>query len=340
MDLSKIDVEDFLLRLGIQNVKPKGVEVFYSCPFEGHSSGDLNPSTSMQQGSTMFNCFGCGMKGNAIHFLAEFEKISPIEAKRWIRKEFFGGYSVPDGPFVEHIRGIIHTQEEPFAKERVLPTREFFRSTQVDWEGVKKAMDEGKDVDAPLRYMIQRGFTPETLESWGIGYDVIGDRITIPIQFKGDIVGFKARATVLNNTPRYKVLGGFPYEFDTYDTSSYVYGLEYATAHKSIPIVCEGELNALAMWQMGFHGACGISGKHISPTQARQIVKHFRKVCLLMDEEKDAIAAAEVIGNRIPTYIVKQRDWDPADLLMRPDGPVLVNWALDNAPLAALAKVQ
>lgn len=355
LDLSKIDVEDFLVRLGIQNVRQKGDEVFFSCPFEGHASGDMNPSTSMQQGSTMFKCFGCGQKGNAIHFLAEFEKISPIEAKKWIRKEFFGGYNVPDGPFVEHIRSIIQTTDEPFSRDRVLPSRDFFRKTLVDWTAVaKEQLLPSNAWSAAFRYMLDRGFTPEILDAHGIGYDDISERITIPVTFNGKIVGFKARTPFLNEKPRYKVLGGFPYEFDTYDTSSYLYGLEYAASyglgyaasHQSVHVLCEGELNALAMWQMGWHGAFGLSGKHLSEKQARTICKYFDRVVILMDEVKDAREAARIIDNRIPTKIVlkhaasgAERNWDPADLLTIPYGDDALSYFLAEAVPSQLVRV-
>ena len=341
LDLSKIDVEDFLGKLGVQNIKVKGDEVFYSCPFEGHATGDSNPSASMQQGSTMFKCFACGSRGTAINFLADFEKISPIEAKKWLRREFFGGYNVPDGPFVEHIRGIIQTVDEPISRQRVPPDREFIRSTEVDWHGCAAADPADPQLYGWEKYLLNRGFDPDHLESWNIGYDVMSHRVTIPIWYEGQIVGFKARAWEPNVRPRYKVLGGPPYPFDTYDTSSFIYGLEYASrpSRPAQHILCEGELNALAMWQMGFHGACGISGKHLSEKQARLIVKHFSRITILMDEEKDALAAAEIIGNRIPVRIVRERGFDPADMLITSNGDDVIGEYIDAAVPAQLARL-
>lgn len=317
LDFRQIDVEDFLAKLvDPATVRVKGDEVFYSCPFPGHSHGDKNQSASMKIGSTVCHCFGCGFSGNAVTFLAELEGVSPIEAKKWLRKEYFGGYNVPDGPFVEHIRGIVQTSDEPLAREWRPPSADFHKDTLVFWDAVEQNRERaGTD----LGYMIDRGFTTDTLVAFDIGYDDISGRITIPVFMGSQLIGYKARTPRLDEQPRYKVLGDSKgsnvYGFDPYETSAYVYLLEHAAAGPGPHFLCEGELNALAMQQMGFD-ACGISGKFVSPTQARLLVKYFDSLTLIFDEEKDAIEAARMIDNRIPTYIVPKRDVDPADLLL------------------------
>src|SRR5215212_3058360 len=114
-----IDVEEMLNELGLRNVRNTysgGVE--FSCPFPGHSGMDSNPSASMATEEneipdkpgefypkTSFYCFTCGMKGSAVTFLAEYEGISPIQAKRFLIERFAPGEveGIPKGSLLDAV---------------------------------------------------------------------------------------------------------------------------------------------------------------------------------------------------------------------------------------------
>src|SRR6185436_15552899 len=112
IDYQKIDVEQFLQELGMRNVKPDGNEIFFSCPFSGHTHGDLNPSASMQKLTTKVHCFGCGFNGNALTFLAEYENCSPVKAARYIREWLGDDFKEPEGSFLTEI------EEKYFSKKK------------------------------------------------------------------------------------------------------------------------------------------------------------------------------------------------------------------------------
>jgi hypothetical protein len=110
IDYSQIQVEEFLQ--GMHNVRKDGREIFFSCPFPGHSHGDALPSASMQIGTTKVHCFGCGFNGNALTFLAEYENISPLKAARYIREYLGTAFKEPEGALVEEIDAILSPKVE------------------------------------------------------------------------------------------------------------------------------------------------------------------------------------------------------------------------------------
>lgn len=320
MDLGFVVVEDFLNELGMHNVRRDGVEWFFSCPFPGHAHGDSNPSSSMQEGTTLVHCFSCGFSGNAISFLAELEGISPLKARRFIRERFGDGFREPETTFWNEVESSLGSGEAPIKNIRrniILDEHEADRRTE--WDD-----DEGLD------YFISRGFTLKTIREFKIGYDIISDRISIPIRDPhGNLIGFKGRAYKPDMMPRYKILGGVEYGFEPYEANRALFNSD--KVHDNLPvIVCEGELNALKIHQYGFHNAVGISGKILSSWQASLLTSMTSHVTLIFDEDYDALKAAEKLES-INVRIVGAREKDPADM----DADE-VEWELQNAksPLA------
>lgn len=321
IDLEKIDVYEFLSELGINNIKDEGREVKYSCFGDSHYRGDANPSASMEKGTTKFYCFSCGMSGNAVTFLATLENVSPIQSSIWI-KERFGGLEVPQqGKIADTIKDMLNKKVEqkintpaPVLDEKeALKRRVSWKSEEAYFKYIGGEDWESSDV-APFIYMIKRGFSVDTLQDWDIGWDKISERITIPIRdVEGNLLGFKARS--YNKDPKYLVLGGPEYGFEPYETSQVIFGADrFKLADSKHIIVCEGELNAIAMHQHGFKNVVGISGKFISDRQINIIKSLASSVGLIFDELDDSIRAAEKLRYSIPTSVVAAHDKDPADM--------------------------
>lgn len=303
----------------MNNIRREGKDWWYSCFSDQHYRGDANPSASMEQGTTRFYCFSCGMHGNAITFLSELENVSPIQAAIWI-KERFGGGSVPDqATILDNVKEILRKKPATRTND-VLPVideQEALRR-QVDWKSAKAWLEysggERDGWDKYLDYMLDRGFTAEILDKFQIGIDKISERICIPIRNEdGKLVGFKGRSLEENPRARYIVLGGPEYGFEPYQTKKILFGLDKADKGKEL-IVCEGELNAIALHQHGFTNSVGISGKILSEEQVELIRKNGQKVVLIFDEEEDAINNAKKLRTYIPTSIVPSHDKDPADM--------------------------
>lgn len=318
---SNVDVDtlDFLRKLGMQNIREQGQEVFYSCPFPGHNNGDVHPSASMKKGSTEFYCFGCGESGNAVTFLAKHEGISPAVAYDLIRREFGAGFKELKSTLGEEIEGILHPEkiDEPPSNLPIDPNwlDEFY----INWKLVKMALSDGDEVSEPLEYMISRGFAWDLLREWQIGYDPHSNRITIPcFNLAGDLIGFKGRAWHPEQQPRYLVIGGRHYGFEPYSVGKALFGIdrifdsEAYTSNQQL-LVVEGELNTISMHYKGFDNAVSCGKKEISDVQAEMLVELADELVFIFDEEADALKAAEKVEGRTRSFIGAPHDRDPAD---------------------------
>ena len=76
-------IDDLLARLDIVDVidarvklKKQGKNYGACCPFHNEKT----PSFSVSQEKQFYHCFGCGVHGNAIDFLMEYERLEFVEA--------------------------------------------------------------------------------------------------------------------------------------------------------------------------------------------------------------------------------------------------------------------
>lgn len=309
MELDKVDVVDFLSALGIRQITDDGEEVQYSCPFPYHGNGDATPSAYMNKKSTAFFCHGCKAKGNAIHFLAQLEGISPLLSAKFIRERYGRGFIDPGsgGGLVAELESMFSSEQEE--QEEVNP--------EIEYE-LDPLNDEARD------YLEKRGFNVSTIRRFEIGIDPITGRIAIPIRdFSGRLVGFKARS-YKQETPKYLVLGDRKsvardrFGFKTYEKSQVLFSGP-KDGYPGPGILCEGEFNAIALFQMGRRNALAISGSQLSQRQCELLKQKITSVTLFFDDDAagntctaDAIQKLEPY---MPVRVVEPHEMDPADYL-------------------------
>ena len=325
-DYEKIDVVDFLKGLGVRNVRDQGYEVSYSCPFvDGHRDGlDTHPSATMSKvtiikddGSelppTTFYCFTCGKAGTAVSFLAEYEGVSPLIARKMLKERFGMAFREPQGSFAREISDFLDTDKRETEVERIQDISPYeLNQRWLDWHDLSSP---------PVRYMIERGFSSETLSSFAVGYDKISDRISIPVFDEHNrLVGFKGRTYKAEDSrPRYMVLGGKDYNFEPYDVSKVLFALPRAIqtdrylSNDHALIVTEGELNAISMHQKDFVNTVGISGQYLSDVQAKLLTQRTTRVMLMFDDDEKAITAAKKLEKKIRVSVAPYEGSDPAD---------------------------
>jgi DNA primase len=153
-------------------------------------------------------------------------------------------------------------------------------------------------------YAFGRGFLPDTLAEWQFGYDERSKRLVFAVRDEQNrLVGFKGRA-LDGRHPKYLVIGDRPgkpahYGYPCYQTGKLVFGLSHALKladpydedrHRHL-IVCEGELNAVALWQAGYP-AVAISGSNFTEDQERLLIRHADSVTLFFDSDEAGDRAA------------------------------------------------
>jgi DNA primase len=193
---ARLSFEKVLERYGVE-VKRKGKQHHGYCPLPGHIGKRNSPSFSADLERGIFQCFGCGAKGNILDFAALMEKADPKdgEALRKIalelQKRFFG--------------------VEPAAapKKRPEPKTELFALVNAPLDF------ELKGLNREHPYLFGRGFTAETIERFGLGFcsrGMLKDRIAIPLHDAGGkLVGYAGRVvddeTITEDNPRYRFPG-------------------------------------------------------------------------------------------------------------------------------------
>jgi hypothetical protein len=284
--LHHVDVDDFLDAMEVLNVShATSDERLFSCPFPGHSSGDARPSAYMNDGSkdqskaTVWKCHGCGRSGNAITFYAELENVSKLEASHHLRAQYAPNFRAPRGGSIaaefearmrEREREIADSQDPPSIPREVHEQR-----FAVDWQHADR-MNGLPGCPPEVAYMFERGFTVDTLEVWEIGYDEWSRRLTIPVHDpSGNIIGIKGRTWQDERKPKYMILGdkqGEPahYGWTHYEKSLVVFGLHMLVGPVETLVLVEGELDVIALWQIGIPAVCTGSA-HLSEAQARII---------------------------------------------------------------------
>src|SRR5436190_6040017 len=247
-----IDVFDFLECLDIEH-DGGDPNVRFPCPF--HGGVDFN--CAMHRETTAFQCFVCKASGNAISFTEKILEVSPLEARRLLKQRYQTGFIDPDA------RSVVSEVERILKRKKtVLDEQPSLRDDEVeefatDWRAAYHAWLEDYGWGG-TNYAFERGFSPETLEKWEFGYDNWSNRVCFAVRDEtGRLLGFKGRAWHSHQHPKYLVLGDRPgksphYGWPCYRTGSVVYGLNRARSRDLI--VCEGELNAVALDQAGYAG--------------------------------------------------------------------------------------
>lgn len=319
IDLSFVDVEDFLDTLEISYTVGHANATFL-CPFHH----EHKPSARMSVETTAWLCNGCGERGkNAISFLAKLRSISMSEAKRVIEERYRGSLiAALDDLESEVARNLAGAEVE--VEERITPDPEWVNmfyaalfSPGVWPEGVPDAVRMARE------YIEGRGFWPATLGEWAIGYDWYSDRVTIPVRDAGGaLVGFKGRAWY-DRHPKYLVLGDARdrparYGFQTYRKSEVVFGLDRCDPAPREIIIVEGELNVLAMKQLGYRNVAAVAGAEFSDAQAKLIVERADSAVIFFDANcagvEGTAKVSRALAPHMPVKAITDAPGDAAEL--------------------------
>lgn len=290
-------------------LKKRGANYTGLCPFHNEKT----PSFSVSESKGIFKCFGCGKAGNVVNFLMEHEKISYADALRWLAHKYH-----------------IEIKEKPLTEEDIARQNEresILVSTKFAYEFFVNQLhqtDEGKSVglsylekrgvrdDIVLKFglgyspvnsktfsefALHKGFQTEILQKAGLinkgNYDNFSARIVFPIfNLSGNVVGFSGRRISNDETvAKY---------FNTPDTEIFhkgklLFGLfqsKRSIVEKDKCYLVEGNLDVLAMHQMGMENSVASLGTSLTIEQI-QLVKRFTKnICLLYDGDNAGIKAA------------------------------------------------
>ncbi|OCA91141.1 DNA primase [Bacillus sp. FJAT-27225] len=134
-------------------LKKQGRNYFGLCPFHGENS----PSFSVSPDKQIFYCFGCGAGGNVFSFLMELEGATFAEA----------ALKLADRSGIE-LEIATHTSKGDLARQAEL--QPYFDAHDLLRKFYHHLLVNTKEGQEPLEYLLERGFTRESIDKFQIGY--------------------------------------------------------------------------------------------------------------------------------------------------------------------------
>ncbi|MDD5582494.1 MAG: DNA primase [Candidatus Marinimicrobia bacterium] len=333
----------------------KGQNYWARCPFHQEKTASFSVSPSKQ----IYHCFGCGVGGNVIHFVMEYEKVPFPEALKNLADR--AGISLE-----------AYTQD--LSSDEKSMSSQLYELHQFAIDFYKKALKGPLGKEARI-YLIKREINEKTLETFDIGYapqawdsllkaatqkgfsenllvlsglvsesetkkkfDRFRNRIMFPIfDARGNPVGFGGRA--LSNEDQQPKYLNSP-ETLVYHKSRIFYGLHKSRdviRKQDTVIIVEGYMDLLQLWQHGFTNIIAGSGTAFTVEHARIIKRFSSKAILCYDGDEAGQKAAVKAGLTLSPQgltcrvLILPKDEDP-DSFIRKVGADEFQRKINEAP--------
>jgi DNA primase len=322
---SKLDFELVLRHYGV-DVKRKGDQHHGFCPLPNHGGNKNSPSFSANLTRGIFQCFGCGAKGNVLEFAAYMEKVDLEDgsALRGVALKLQARFCAELAKESERTEKRQASNPAGAPKVEPTPTPTVVINAPLDFEL--------KGLDAAHPYLLGRGFTSETIKYFGAGFcsrGMLKDRVAIPLHdSEGRLVGYAGRLVddklVNNENPKYRFPGtrtrdGKRFEFRK---SLFLYNGFRLQKHLDDVIVVEGFFSVWWLHQCGFRQVVATTGADCSKKQAELIVSFLRpggRVWIIPDGDQAGERVAQSLFAQIsPFHFVRwvklAKDTQPTDL--------------------------
>ena len=291
---------------GYVKLQKKGSNLFGLCPFHHEKS----PSFSVSPSRQMYHCFGCGVSGNVITFVMEYENYSFREAVEMLADR--AGVKLPKMEYSREAR-LLADQKAALLEINKLAANYFYYQLK---------QPQGR---AGYEYLRRRGLTDETIRRFGLGYanktsddlyrflksrgyddalltetglvtieergarDKFWNRVMFPIMdVNSRVIGFGGRV-MGDGEPKYL---NSP-ETKVFDKGRNLYGLQYArTSRQKALLLCEGYMDVISMHQAGFTNAVASLGTALTQQHAALLGRYTKQVVLTYDSDAAGVKAA------------------------------------------------
>ncbi len=298
-------------------LRPKGGRLWGCCPFHNEKT----PSFSVVPDKQFYYCFGCHAGGGPIQFVMEIEKLSFVEAVKWLAQR--ASMELP-GEVNDAALKKEHAQRERIFAANKLAARYYYdRLIGEDGEAARRYLTErGVDGRTATRfglgyapegwenltnYLLERDYSREELIRAGLAikgkksgecYDAFRGRIIFPIvDTSNRVLGFGAR-TMGDDTPKYINTGDTP----VYNKRSHLYGLNLIK-RKSLAdiIMVEGYMDVIRLVKCGVENCVAGLGTALTQNQARLLKRYVPVVYLCYDGDgagqNAALRGLDILAN-------------------------------------------
>ena len=332
----------------------RGNQTLAVCPFHD----DKHPSLNVNDSKQMFMCFACHTGGDAISFVENYRHINYVESLEEIAKILgldFESYQEKTNvsPRLETARKVLKIANKIYQKmDKVAPYTQFLKDRGITAEIAEKfqlgfapgnnivsnylnSIRDPKDKKQAIEVALEIGIIKPDKQGNG-HYDTFRDRITFPIWDQhGKIMGYTSRATLDYQKPKYL---NSPASM-VFDKKNLLYGLNFAKSfirQRDRIILCEGNMDAIALHQNGFEESVAIMGTALGSYAFKTLKNYSQNFYLALDNDQAGKEAAKRVltlalkDKIIPLYVDLKDEKDPDDFIAK-NGIVGFETALKEA---------
>ncbi len=286
--------------------------------FKGLSpfTDERSPSFMVSPVKQIWKDFSSGKGGNVVAFLMEHEHFTYPEAIKYLAKKY--NIEIEETEQTDEQKQLLDERESMYLVSEFAST--YFQNTMLK-------TDQGKAIG--LSYFRERGFTDETIKTFGLGYcldewdaftseairkgykmdylektgltivkgekqfDRFKGRVMFPIQsMSGRVLGFGGR--ILTNDKKAAKYLNSP-ESDIYHKSKVLYGIYHAKqfiAKEDNCYLVEGYTDVIQFHQSGIQNVVSSSGTALTSEQIRLINRLTKNITVLFDGDAAGMRAA------------------------------------------------
>ncbi|MFH0262404.1 DNA primase [Vibrio barjaei] len=361
-------IDDLLARLDIVDIidarvklKKQGKNYGACCPFHNEKT----PSFSVSQEKQFYHCFGCGVHGNAIDFLMEYERLEFVEAIEELAASL--GLDVPreqrNGSSGNFPKGPTANSEQKRSLYDLMGTIGQYYRDQLKVSANKAAIEylKGRGLSGEIVQKFGIGYVPDEWDSVrknfgqqkatqdmlvsggmliendkGNRYDRFRGRIMFPIRDRrGRVIGFGGRV-LGNDTPKYLNSPETP----IFHKGKELYGLyEVLQAYREPPqiLVVEGYMDVVALAQYGVDYSVASLGTSTTGDHLQVLFRQTSTVVCCYDGDRAGRDAAwRAMENALP-YL---NDGRQLKFMFLPDGEDPDSFIRQNGKEAFETEVQ
>lgn len=297
---SKVNIVDVIGRE--VPLKQSGSNFKGLCPFHNEKT----PSFMVNEQKQIFNCFGCGEKGDVIHFVQRFYNLEFMEACEKLAEEY--NIEIPQHGTRKKV-DMSHYYEINAMAARFFfnnltkqsnPGYTYIRKRGISDETIKH-FGLGYSLDswnALHRHLKSKGIKDEDMLKLGLitqgkkgVYDKFRGRLMFPIfNPQGKVIGFGGRA-LGDEMPKYLNSS----ESDVFLKKNNLYALNFTKKNISDEnqvLMVEGYMDVISLYQSGIRNVVASLGTALTDNQCQLITRYTKNVVLSYDSDAAGIKAA------------------------------------------------
>jgi DNA primase len=270
------------------------------CPFHKEKTPSFTVSIEKQ----IYYCFGCHEGGNAVNFLAKYERSSFHEALETLAHqlgiESRGQVGPRRTPVFDALGKLAGHYHECLLQNKA--ALKYLADRQIESEALtlfklgysERRTYTGKEISArlgaPVDLLLHTGIM-KTRDS-GELYDIFRGRIVVPIcDVRGRVVGFGGRALAKDVLPKYI---NSP-ESAVFTKRSVLYGLDAARreiTERDEVIMVEGYFDLITLHSAGVKNAVATLGTSVTEEQLSRLRNYTENMTLMLDGDEAGIKSA------------------------------------------------